>query len=126
VSQKPKSQMARVVAAARSFRGVSQVDLLAPNVVDGKSPITRLAARIFDAERQGYSFEVIGRRGGCKVYRLVSEPGVERTLDPETAQVPPCTPLPLEPRGVEGSLSTGQDALFEAPVRRTGHYEEAA
>lgn len=68
------TQTARVIKAARSFRGVSQVDFLGPDTVDGGPPITRLAARLWDAEQQGYSFECIGWRDKCKCWRLIGEP----------------------------------------------------
>ncbi len=68
------SQIDRVLAAARSYRGVCQVDFLGPDTVDGLPPITRLAARIQDAEARGYRFEIIGWRNKTKVYRLADVP----------------------------------------------------
>lgn len=74
---KQRTQTERVIAAARSYRGITAVDFLLPDVVDGGPPITRLGARLFDAEEEGYTFERIGKRDRCVIYRLVSEPGVE-------------------------------------------------
>ena len=68
------TQRERVLKAARSFRGITQVDFLLPNVVDGGEPITRLAARINELDSEGYGFECLGRRDRCKIWRLVSEP----------------------------------------------------
>jgi hypothetical protein len=68
------TQVERVIEAARSFQGVCQVDFLLPDVIDGGAPITRLGARIQDAEERGYVFETIGWRDKTKVYRLLSEP----------------------------------------------------
>jgi hypothetical protein len=48
---------------------------------NGGPPITRLAARLWDAEREGCVFECIGRRSKCKIWRLVSKPDVERAID---------------------------------------------
>jgi hypothetical protein len=108
---KHRTQVERVIAAARSYRGVTQVDFLGPSVVDGKEPITRLAARLWDAEQEGYSFECIGKRDKCKIFRLCGEPDVERTSDTH-----PPSPAPtgdedagLIPRAsaVAGSLDAG-------------------
>ncbi len=68
------TQVERVIEAARSFRGVCQVDFLLPDVCDGGGPITRVGARIQDAEDRGYVFETIGWRDKTKVFRLLSEP----------------------------------------------------
>jgi hypothetical protein len=109
------TQVERVVAAARSFRGVCQVDFLAPDVVDNGKPITRLAARLWDAEQQGFEFECIGKRSGCNVYRLVSEPDVERRVD-----------RPSPSSGSEGLTTPQQvDASLSAvaPNRALSPYE---
>jgi hypothetical protein len=71
-----RTQVERVVAAARAQRGITQVDFLGPDTIDGGNPITRLAARVWDAEQQGYSFESTGKRQKCTVYHLVGEPSV--------------------------------------------------
>lgn len=72
------TQLERVLKAARSFRGTCQAEWLGP-VADGGPRITRLAARLQEAEdRYGYQFECLGKRAGTKVYRLVEGSGVER------------------------------------------------
>jgi len=72
-----RTQVERVIAAADSLRGVCQVEFLGIETVDGGPTITRLAARIQDAEDKGYVFESLGKRHDCKVYRLVSRPEFE-------------------------------------------------
>lgn len=96
------TQRERVLRASLRPSGVSQVDFLAPDVCDGEKPITRLAARIFDLEREGYLFEVVGWRNRCKVYRLLDGP----------------TPGPIESGAGEalGVSASPAPALFDVPV----------
>jgi hypothetical protein len=61
VVSKQKTQTERVIAAARSYRGITAVDFLVP-VIDGGTPITRLAARLWDAERESWPAITGGRR----------------------------------------------------------------
>jgi hypothetical protein len=142
MASKRRTQTERVIAAARSYRGVTQVDFLGPSVVDGKEPITRLAARLWDAEQEGYSFECLGRRDKCKVWRLCGEPDVERTASnpPDPAGNTPHgagAAAPTASRGIPGetglitrvSASGSLDAgrLFEVEPERPSHYDlEAA
>ena len=70
------SQKARVLAALRSrgARGITQVDFLAPNVIDGGRPITRVAPRIHELRtKDGHEIAVDGERDSCAVYRLVRD-----------------------------------------------------
>jgi hypothetical protein len=117
------TQTDRVIAAARSFRGVCQVDLLGPETVDGGPPITRLAARIQDAEAKGFAFEIIGWRKSTKVYRLIDAEQV-----PASAADPPVSPAAAgmpSPRG--DLLSAGPERLFDAAtVEPTSHYLDTA
>lgn len=69
-----KTQTERVLALSKRFNGVCQADLLLPDVADGGTPITRVAARLWDLEQEGHEFEAIGTRKRCKVFRLASEP----------------------------------------------------
>lgn len=66
------SQKDRVLAALRTNpRGITQVDFSLPFVIDGGNPITRVAARIEDLEKDGHRIVVAGeRRDKCVVYRL--------------------------------------------------------
>lgn len=66
-----KTQTERVLALSKRFNGVCQADLLLPDVADGGTPITRVAARLWDLEQEGHSFEHIGTRKRCKVFRVL-------------------------------------------------------
>lgn len=119
-SRKP-TQMDRVLEASRSYRGVCQAELLGPDVVDGGKPITRLAARIEDLEtKRQCVFENLGWKSGTKIYRLVSAPDSQRSID--TGDSSPSAGL-TPSRPVDGSLSAEQ-RLFEPPPM--SHYQEAA
>lgn len=49
---------------------VSVIDFLAPGVVDGRKPITRLAARKYDLVQDGHDVREIDIKHGCSVYGL--------------------------------------------------------
>jgi hypothetical protein len=116
MTRKP-TQLERVIAASRSFRGVAQVDFLAPNVCDGGTPITRLAARIEEAKDRGYAFDVIGTRSKCRVYRLADD--AESGRRPE----PPHPPAVAQP-----APALSAEKLFEVGPSQYGFasQEEAA
>lgn len=84
-----KTQTERVLALSKRFNGVCQADLLLPDVADGGTPITRVAARLWDLEQEGHEFEAIGTRKRCKVFRLASEPAesVEPGEKPNTTTI---------------------------------------
>jgi hypothetical protein len=103
----PRTQLERVVAAAKRFNGVTQVDFLAPDVVDGGLPITRLAARLWEADQAGYRFECIGRRQRCKVWRLIEDDDVERTAGSTPDHDPPVARVSTD--------SPSQESLFDVP-----------
>jgi hypothetical protein len=67
------SQVDRILKAARRFNGVCRVDFQLPDVIDGGKPILNFPGRMYDAEKEGHSFEVIGKRHKCKVFRLVED-----------------------------------------------------
>lgn len=69
-------QQRRVLHAARKAgpRGVCQVDFLAPSVIDGGKPITRLPARIGELQKDGFTFRAGGWRQKTKVFVLDSVP----------------------------------------------------
>jgi hypothetical protein len=102
-------QVERVIAAARSPDGVSQADMLLPDVIDGGAPITRVGARIQDAEERGFVFETIGWRDRCKVYRLLSEPEAATASVSDAASNVRALPEPEPP-------------LFETPGAGTEHW----
>lgn len=81
-----KTQTERVLALSKRFNGVCQSDLLLPDVADGGAPITRVAARLWDLEQEGYEFEAIGTRKKCKVFRLSSGPQDNSQSVPSEAQ----------------------------------------
>ena len=103
-----KTQTERVIAAARSYRGITQVDFLLPGVCDGGAPITRVAARLHEADLAGYTFECLGRRDKCKVWRLVSEPDAARNVSTTT----PPVDGPLRPADVSLSAEPEAERLF--------------
>lgn len=122
---KAATQTERVIRAARSYRGISQVDFLAPDVVDGGAPITRLAARLWEAEQQGYDFECLGRRDKCKVWRLCGEPELSET--PASGdRVPPKDAGLSRPEHQAGAGVSDNPTLFDAPTQSVSPYEEAA
>lgn len=149
------TQLSRVIAASRSYRGTSQSDWLSDQTPDGGPRITRIAARIQDAEERGYAFEILGPRHKTRVYRLISEPDVERAIgDPPDRPSQAITrssgrgaatdmaPLPsagsrkapvveddaglITRASADGSLSAEPETLFTIEPRTVGHYEEDA
>lgn len=120
------TQTERVIKAARSYRGITQVDFLLPGVVDGGTPITRVGARLFDAEQMGYSFECIGRRDKCKAWRLLSEPEVERGSAVRAAPETVSDSSPLAASGeVSATLSLSPEPLFSL-TEETAHWRSEA
>lgn len=104
-----QTQSHRVLLALRSHpNGITQVDFLAPDVIDGGFPITRLAARIQDLRDNGAEVFVDGKRNGCAIYRLH-----------EVEPVPP-------PKVVTPAREPEADVLFELPPVSRSPYEDAA
>jgi hypothetical protein len=66
------TQRDRVLSALRlaGTHGLTQVDYLLPDVVDGGPPITRLGARVFELIAEGHRISARGRRDKCVIYRL--------------------------------------------------------
>jgi hypothetical protein len=66
-------------------RGITQADFLGPDVIDGRAPITRLAARIGELEQDGLTIVAGGRRdGGCVIYRLAANVEPARPVEHAT------------------------------------------
>lgn len=80
-SMKTQSQCERVLLALMRYPRVSVIDFLAPVVIDGGRPITRLAARIRDLRSEGYDIEHAGVVNGCASYRLADQE-VGQLFDP--------------------------------------------
>ena len=81
------TQKTRVLRALRRHpEGITQVDFLLPNVIDGGPPITRVAARVRDLRTDGHEILVDGERNGCAVYVLPRPVRVE--LPPPVVVVP--------------------------------------
>src|SRR4030095_15562487 len=97
-------------APKRHPERLTQVDFLAPNVIDGYAPITRLAARIKDLRDDGHEIVVDGERYSCAVYKL-----------------PQAEPVPI-PRSEPPTTEElqGGDALFVLPSRSAIFDEDAA
>ena len=106
------TQLDRVMKAAARYNGVCQADFAHPTC-DGLPPITRVAARLQEAEdRLGASFEILGWRSKTKVFRLVGEPaGVDGEPEPRVCQ----EHVPAAP---------ANPGLF--PSSETAHWKDAA
>jgi hypothetical protein len=90
-------QTTRVLRALRRHpEGITSVDFLLPNVIDGGRPITRVAARIRDLRNEGHEIVTGGERYGCAVYKL-----------------PQPEPVPLPPPVVEIPEPQGLPTLFD-------------
>ncbi len=103
------SQTERVLAQLRKGP-VAAVAFQPPGVIDGGAPIWRIAARVRNLKDRGY--EILSERlpDGTAVYRLVSEPDVERADGPPASAAASIAPRPDAVAPV-GSLSAG---LFDA------------
>lgn len=137
------TQTQRVIRAAKSFRGMTQVDFLGTHTIDGGPPITRVAARIQDARDEGHEFEHLGTRDSCKVYRWVSGPDVEARSGEEklsreliaSGNTSPAAGLSAPESEVMQDLQFQQsdpqvchnpDRLFDPPSEPTGHWQKDA
>lgn len=114
-------QQKRVLAASRAFNGTCSADWIDGLGADGKGKISRVPARIEELEElYGAVFEIIGCRNRTRVFRLVSEPDVERDGG---------APAPAPPDGADTpspavSLGTGQMELVADS--ETAHWREVA
>lgn len=91
------TQRDRVLAALRRAgrRGVTPIDFQAPHVVDGGTPIIRLASRILELRERGYRIDS-RRDAGVARYVLVEEgkPRHARAPRPRSAEPPAQLELP--------------------------------
>lgn len=72
----PMPQADRVLRALQERRGdgVTPVHFAAPDVLDGGSPIMRVAARVQDLRDRGHRIETRKGRGGVARYVLIESP----------------------------------------------------
>jgi hypothetical protein len=77
-----RTQRERVLDALRRAgdHGITAVDFLLPDVVDGGPPIVRLPARVDELRHAGYVIVGAGRRAKCQVY-VLNEPARAATRD---------------------------------------------
>lgn len=70
------TQKQRVLNALRAAgsAGIDQTQFEPPVVIDGGTPIMRLAARIDELKAEGFAISTPGRRHKCSVYALQAEP----------------------------------------------------
>jgi hypothetical protein len=69
----PLTQCQRVERALdeAGANGITQVDFLLPDVIDGGKPITRVGARIYDLrKKRGLAIVELGHRDSCTIYML--------------------------------------------------------
>lgn len=123
------TQRERVLKKAHSYDGVCQADFLLPNVCDEGPPITRVAARLFELESEGYCFDRIGWRDKCKVFRLTgvdSETRGTAGAVGDGATVSSKAPCDREQAATvaASSLAVSTDRLFALPA--DPHYRDAA
>jgi hypothetical protein len=119
------TQLERVLRAAKSYRGVCQADFLG-DTVDGGPNITRVAARLQEAEDRGHEFELLGRRDKCRIYRWISGP--EGSGDEgRAADLNGTGPAPAEASqaGVTVPLSA-EPTLFDTPTQAKPHWRQEA
>ncbi len=85
----PLSQEERVLRALRQVgsRGVTAVDFDPPNVIDGREPIQRLAARVLALKGKGHRIDVVGKRNRCAIYQLQEEKRLAAVPEPAPASL---------------------------------------
>lgn len=91
--------------------GITPVDFMAPNVIDGGAPILRLAARIKELREQGYV--ILSYRQPDSTFRYILAVYVGGSEEPREAQGDGRGgPVPVERLGAsEGLVREGQHSL---------------
>ena len=125
------TQKERVLKALQSAgaAGVCMTDFLAPDVCDGGTPITRMAARVLDLKNEGHQIDCV-IEAGVAVYVLrsealvVTQPSAERKVVVAAPQSPVGGPMVA---GSQEALEE-QEGLFDntAFVHKSDYYEDAA
>lgn len=105
-----RTQQERVLRALQQAgrHGITAVDFSAPNTIDGRPPITRLAARVMELKAEGHRIEKTGWRQKCAVYALREERNLAAV--PEPAPASPTLFDPSEHRAHPVSAIGGGDA----------------
>lgn len=118
---KPRTQNQRVLRMLeRHPDGICAPDFMLPNVIDGGTPITRLAARIRDLRDQGEEIIVDGERHSCAVYKLKES---RRASVVPSGRTGPQAASPAS--AAVPASSEAPEALFElVPQPRPGMYDD--
>ena len=113
------TQNDRVLALLRQRgdQGLNTADLMAP-AVDGRKPILRLAARIFDLQQQGYRIRSVRRSNATVSYFLVGERELGRPLSEAEAparreQASPGSVPSQEGVRLAAAVQESQEGLFD-------------
>jgi hypothetical protein len=109
------SQKRRVLKALRRHpEGLTRVDFILPNVIDGGPPILNFPARIKDLKDEGHRIDKDGERYGCTIYKLQ-----------QAAPVPIPPPEPVIPLDENASADVLFDLPEQRPARIRSPYEAA-
>lgn len=77
--KKPR-QVDRVLAVLRAHpEGVNETAFALPNVIDGGTPIRRVAPRIFELRQDGFDIETHRESNGTATYKLIEVAAVDET-----------------------------------------------
>lgn len=107
------TQTERVLNALQRYpRGITQVDFLLPDVIDGGPPITRIGARILELRDAGHKITSGPRRDKCVTYKL------ESLGDRETANGGASQSLPGRASDAAPAGPTEAAPLFEVPAQQ--------
>ncbi|CAB4894599.1 unannotated protein [freshwater metagenome] len=68
------TQRQRLLAALRNGP-VNETRFAAPDVLDGGTPIQRVAARVYELRQAGYWIDTVRQSNGTATYHLRAEPG---------------------------------------------------
>lgn len=113
----------RVAQRLHHARVVRHDDFLPPTI-DGRKPILRLAARIYDLRQRGYKIRDERTESGMVDYFLVARPaGAEVASRPtypprSTGGAPPEPPVSLFPADTTSPGSVGRDTATDEMPRR--------
>jgi hypothetical protein len=98
----------------RGVLGITQVDFLGPNVIDGGKPILRLAPRINELRELGWIIKTFIEADGTARYVLV--PHVEVVEGPVLTTPHEAPALVVGAAGVAGAEWSTESPVLAAPV----------